>query len=434
MADKRPSLPRELRTWRNAVIATFAVGGVTVSAWGPRLPTISADVGLDATTIGFLLTAMAIGSVLGLAVSAQVSMRLGGRRAIAAALVVVVLSMVALGIGVGAASVPLIAIAFILTGLGISVLDVTANVEGAEVEKRAARTWMPMMHAAWSIGVAAGAALGGLCAAIGVTPAAQFLGEAVIIAIAAVPIARGIPTGNHAAPKPAADGTKQRVNWRAVLDWRLVLIGVVMLGVEVGEGSANNWLSLAVSDGHGQSATVAAFFFTVFAMVEAATRIFAGPVIDRIGRVRAVRYTTALGIVGVILFIVGGPAWVVLVGVTLWAVGVSMGFPLGMSAAATGPYAALRVSFVAAIGYLANFAGPPVIGVLADQYGLLEALWVVVALLAVACVAASGLAPARGSRDGHVDAATGVEAGAAVVAPHVDGEPGTGPTGTTSRG
>jgi MFS family permease len=175
---------------------------------------------------------------------------------------------------------------------------------------------------------------------------------------------------------------------------RLLLIGVVMLGVELGEGSAGNWLTLAVRNGHGQAAAVAALFATAFAASEAITRIFGGPIVDRLGRVRTIRVTTALGVVGVVLFILAGNRWVVLLGVVLWAVGVSMGFPLGMSAAAeSGPDPAARVSVVASIGYLANLAGPPVIGVLAQSAGLLNSLWLIVALFIAAFAAASSFRP-----------------------------------------
>ena len=56
---------------------------------------------------------------------------------------------------------------------------------------------------------------------------------------------------------------------RGWTDWRLLLIGVVMLGVELGEGSANNWLTLTVRDDHGQTAAIAAVFFAAFATGEA---------------------------------------------------------------------------------------------------------------------------------------------------------------------
>jgi len=181
---------------------------------------------------------------------------------------------------------------------------------------------------------------------------------------------------------------------RGWLDWRLLLIGLVMLGVELGEGSANNWLTLAVKNSHGQSAAVAALFFTAFAASEGLTRIFGGPLVDRLGRVAAIRVTTALGVLGMVLFIEASSPWLVLAGVVLWAVGVSMGFPLGMSAAAeSGPDPAARVSVAATIGYFASLAGPPIIGGLAQSVGLLSALWLLVALFAAAFAAAGALRP-----------------------------------------
>src|SRR5215468_10363742 len=211
-------------------------------------------------------------------------------------------------------------------------------------------------------------------------------------------MAAGIPHGTRGPAGQRADSRKAAVGqWlRGWLDWRLLLIGVVMLGVELGEGSAGNWLTLAVRNGHGQTAAVAALFATAFAASEGITRIFGGPLVDRLGRVRTIRVTTALGVLGMVLFIEAGNGWIVLAGVLLWAVGVSMGFPLGMSAAAeSGPDPAARVSVVASIGYFANLAGPPVIGALAQSVGLLDALWLIVALFLAAFAAAGSFrAPA----------------------------------------
>jgi len=149
-----------------------------------------------------------------------------------------------------------------------------------------------------------------------------------------------------------------------------------------------------VRNGHGQAAAVAALFATAFAASEAVTRIFGGALVDRLGRVLTIRVTTALGIVGTVLFILAGSLWLVLAGVVLWAVGVSMGFPLGISAAAaSGPDPAARVSVVASIGYVANLAGPPAIGVLAQSAGLLSSFWLIVALFAAAFAAAGSFRP-----------------------------------------
>jgi MFS family permease len=387
-----------LARWRWTITAAFGLGGITVSAWGPRLPAIKASLGIDTATIGLLVAGVTVGAILGLLASTLVLHWLGGRRSVAGALLLIAAAMTVMGLGLILASVPLIAVAFVVIGLGLGALDVIINVEGSAVERAAGRSLLPMMHAGWSVGVAVGSGIGAACAALGITPAAQFIGEAAVIATAALVTAPGIPHGRREpdGQPPRDRGVRLRQWLHGWLDWRLLLIGVVMLGVELGEGSANNWLTLAVRSNLGQTAAVAAAFFTVFAIAEALTRIFGGPLVDRLGRVRTIRVTTALGIIGVVLFIQSGNRWIALAGVLLWAVGVSMGFPLGMSAAAeSGPDPAARVSVVASIGYFANIAGPPVIGVLAESVGLRNALWIIAALFLAAFAAAGSLRQAR---------------------------------------
>jgi MFS family permease len=392
-------VPSPTARWRWAITAAFGLGGIAVSAWGPRLPAIKADLGISTGTIGLLLAGVTVGAILGLLSSTPVLHWLGGRRGIFAALLVVAGSMALMGLALALDSLPLLAAGFVVVGSGIGLLDVLINVEGSAVEQAVGRTVLPSMHAAWSIGAAAGSGIGAACAALGVGPAAQLAGEAVLVVLAGLVTAAGIPKGKRTpAVEPPKDRAERFRQWlRGWLDWRLLLIGVVMLGCELGEGSANSWLTLTVRNNHGQTAAIAALFFTAFAASEGLSRIFAAPVVDRLGRVWTVRVTTALGILGMVAFIEAGNRWLVLLGVVLWAIGVSMGFPLGMSSAAeSGPDPAARISVVASIGYFANLAGPPVIGALGESAGLLNALWLIVALF-VAAFAASGALGARTS-------------------------------------
>ena len=402
---------RAVRRWRNAVMTAFAIGGVAVSTWGPRLPQLRADLGVDNAAIGLVLAGVTVGSVAGLGAAAALLGWLGSRRGIGAMLWLIGAAIAAIGTGAGLAhSVVLTTIGFVVVGFAIGAVDVMINVDGAEVERAAGKTWMPLMHAAWSAGAIVGAGIGAGCAALRIALQWQFVGEAVLVVVAGTVATRFIPVRDTAGTVPDRDPVAVRVRaWlRGWSDGRLLLIGVVMLGVELGEGTANSWLTLAVRDGHRQTDAVAALFFAAFAASETVARVAGGPLVDRVGRVRAVQLTTALGVAGVVLFIVAGPTWVVLLGIVLWAFGVSLGFPLGMSAAAdSGPNAAARVSVVASIGYLANLGGPPAIGVVSESVGLLNALWLVGALLLVAFVLARALGrPGDGMirRDGTADA------------------------------
>jgi MFS family permease len=387
---------RAVARWRNAIIAAFALGGVTVASWGPRMPTIRAELGVSTGTIGVLVACSTVGSIFGLMAARFALHRFGGRGAVRLALLVTAGALALMGVGVSLRSVGLVAAGFAIVGFGVGALDVSINVEGAAAERAAGRTLLPLMHAGWSAGAAIGAAIGALCAATGIRPGTQFLLLAIVVVIVGLVTSRDIPAEapEESAPQEAVSRQVKLRRWLSGWsDRRLLLIGLVLLGVEFGEGAANNWLSLAVKQDHGQSAAIAALFMTLFAVSEASTRTVAGPLVDRLGRVRMLRYTTALGVAGVALFVLAHVIWLVAIGVVLWAIGVSMGFPLGMSAAAEGDDPATQVSVAASIGYQASLIGPPVIGFLAETAGLLSSLWLLAILLLAAFAAAGSLRP-----------------------------------------
>src|SRR5215469_14159556 len=88
----------ELGRWRWAVTAAFGLGGITVSAWGPRLPAIKASLGIGTATIGLLLAGTTVGAILGLLVSTPLLHWLGGRRAVAAVLLLTAATMTVMGL------------------------------------------------------------------------------------------------------------------------------------------------------------------------------------------------------------------------------------------------------------------------------------------------------------------------------------------------
>ena len=152
-----------------------------------------------------------------------------------ASLLVVATAVSLMGLAITLRSVPLLSVAFLVIGLGIGTLDVLVNVEGSAIERAAGRTLMPLLHAAWSVGAAVGSGIGAACAALGVTPSVQFICEGVIIGTVAIVMAPAIPTGDRSlGARPTEMRLAKARQWlRGWTDWRLLLIGVVMLGVEL---------------------------------------------------------------------------------------------------------------------------------------------------------------------------------------------------------
>jgi MFS family permease len=159
------------------------------------------------------------------------------------------------------------------------------------------------------------------------------------------------------------------------------------------EGVANDWLTVAFVDGHGTSEALGALGFAAFVAAMTLARTVGGGALERWGRVRVLRGTAGLALAGLLL-VTFGPSlpWVV-AGCLLWGAGAALGFPVGMSAAADEPdRAAARVSVVASIGYVAFLAGPPLVGFLAEEIGVLRALLVVPVALVVGLVSADATA------------------------------------------
>jgi MFS family permease len=361
---------------RNAVAVSFALNGFCFATLVSRLPDIRSGLELDNGSLGLLLLAISVGSVIALPLSGRLIDRFGATAVtrLGAILVAVGLSLAMTGV-VGDV-MPLAALGLFVDGVGIAVWDVSMNVEAAEVERRFGRTMMPRFHAGWSIGSFAGAAVGIPMAAVHAPLVLHVPGFAVLAALATWRAAGTYlpPTATHEDEQVVACSP-----WR---EPRTLAIGVMVLAFALSEGAANDWLSLALIDGYDVRHWVGVTGFTLFVTAMFVGRL-TGPVfLDRYGRAPVLWGSAAAAFVGILLVVFGGNVVLVALGIVVWGLGASLGFPVGMSAAADDPLrAARRVSVVSTIGYTAFLAGPPLLGLLADHIGTLETLLVIAALM-----------------------------------------------------
>jgi predicted MFS family arabinose efflux permease len=294
----------------------------------------------------------------------------------------------------------------VLFGLGNGAVDVMMNVEGAAIEKQVGKTILPLFHAFFSFGTVIGAGLGALAVAFGFNVLVHTSVMAVVILVIGFVTHANVPA-REITMDPVDESEKK--HWRERLHtslsaWReprTYALGVIMLGMAFAEGGANDWLALGMVEGHGSTQAIGALGLTVFSISMTIVRIFGGPLVDRFGRVWTLRVLAGLATAGLLLFILAPSIPLVFVGAALWGAGVSLGFPLGMSAAADDPAkAAARVSAAATIGYISFLCGPPILGFISENIGLLNTLYILV-VLAVASGLASGAAkPIAGSTVG----------------------------------
>ena len=376
-----------------ATYVAFIGSGFAFASWASRIPQVRDRLQLSSADLGLVLLAIAVGSLIALPLAGLIVARLGSRNTVAfmAALLSVGLAGAAVGYLVG--MVPLL-IGLFLLGFANGAWDVGMNVQGALVERAIGRAIMPRFHAGFSIGTVGGALIGAVMVALDI-PVTVHLVVVAVAVVLVVPlwVRRFLPDQPEAvedAPAPApAPGVLTR--WR---ESRTLLVGAVVLAFAFAEGAGNDWISVSFIDGYQASAVVGTLGFAVFLTAMTLGRWFGPGLLDRYGRVVVVRGLAVVALVGLVLFIFSPWVGLAFVGALLWGLGASLGFPVGMSAAADDSAAAAgRVSVVASIGYCAFLAGPPLIGFLGESITVLKALITVAVLLGAATLVATSLRP-----------------------------------------
>lgn len=397
----------QLVRWRTAVFAIFLASGLSIATWAARVPDIKRDVGVDNAQLGLMLLAGGVASILGVTASSVILARFGARRGMLGSMILFGIGVAIIGFGASVFASPVIVtLGLLLWGFGNGAVDVMMNVEGAAIEKQSGKTILPLFHAFFSFGTVIGAGLGVAAIAAGMNVVVHLCIMAAIIVVIAFVSIVNVPARESnldTQDDTAKLGLRERLSitmsaWR---EPRTYALGVIMLGMAFAEGGANDWLALGVVEGHGADPALGAAGLAVFSVSMTVVRMFGGPLVDRFGRVATLRVLAVTATVGLLLFILAPSIPLVFVGAALWGAGVSLGFPLGMSAAADDPArAAARVSATATIGYIAFLAGPPLLGLISEQIGLLNTLYILVALIVASGIASPAARPIAGATVG----------------------------------
>lgn len=382
-----------LRT-RNAVFLAFLLNGAVFASFASRVPDIKATLGLSPGELGVTLLAASLGSVMGLPVSGSFVHRFGAARTLVGAALVQTAGLLTLGYAVSVAeSRPLAMVGLFFAGIGTGVYDVGMNFEGASVERLMGRSIMPHFHASFSAGTVAAALLGALLSRLEVPVFGHLAGAlALLVPITLALVRRFLPRTAEVDPESGEATTRPSMG-HAWFERRTLLVGVVVFAAAFTEGVANDWLGVAMADGHGLANWLGVLAFAVFLTAMTAGRLLGTRLLDTRGRIPVLRALFVAAAVGCVLVVYGHPV-VAFIGAAIWGVGASLGFPVGMSAASDEPErAAARLSVVSTIGYTAFIGGPPLLGFLGDHVGVLHSLLIVGALALVALAVVPAVRP-----------------------------------------
>ncbi len=392
-----PGLPIAPRTaWftpPRLIMAVFFVQAVSMTNWAPRIPDVQQRLGLSSGALSICLLSMSLGTFVMTIFNGPLVARFSARTMMVIGMCAFCAALVLPGLAWNGPS--LFAILFVM-GATYVIVDVAMNVEAARIQTAIGRRIMSTCHGFWSLGAVVGSISGAQFAEAAVPTWLHLL----IIAVIVLPLGLMPVWALPVLPVRAAAAMERRP---VIAFPTIALAGVCIyvFGAVLAELSARNWGAAYLRDVLGTSAAATGWGLGAFSLTMAAGRLVGDRLADRFGPVALGRLCAFTGVIGMAALVMANGLPLALIGFAAIGFGVSVGFPLAMTAAAshTDRPPAINVASVALIAYSGSLVGPPLVGFVADGAGLRVGLAALMPLMVLSALFAGSLGPRNKTAD-----------------------------------
>lgn len=364
----------------NRVRAIFFLHGAAFSSWVPHIPLVQERLGLGHDALGGILLAAAIGVLAVMPIAGRLADRFGSERVVRYS---GLFYFIAVGIPAFMPSYFSISIAMFALGFSGAFLDVSMNANGLHVERVKGRSIMSGLHGFWSLGGFAGAGIAAAWFALPISNNYHLPFVLTLFLIAHIIAQAALLTDQAAARAIGREGkteTNETQAGSAKIKERHMFLVLLPFGVcafigQFGEGVITDWATVFLNSELSSGPTMAAVGFAIYSFAMAATRLSGDALVTRFGRVNVLLTSSVLASLGTFIITFAPHYMVAWIGCGVAGMGLAVILPLLLSAAskATGKGGGSVVSTIAATGYSAIMAGPPVIGAIGEVAGLVTA-------------------------------------------------------------
>lgn len=349
---------------------TFMTLSILFGSWLARLPEVQSALALSEGQLGMALLGLPLGALALMPFAGWLLKRLRTGRAMIFSTLLF------------CASLPLPAFAqsqwalmggLFIAGMFNSFMNISMNAAAAAVEQEYRITIMSACHGMFSLGAMIGAGSAGLVAAAGVPLQSHLIAVALLM----VGLQLLLRPVIFALPDSESDGSSFALPGRALLG--LAFIGFCIM---IGEGAVADWGAIYLRNTLEANPFVASLGYAGFSLAMALGRFAGDGIKMRFGAPRLVVMGSLLGAAGLAVVTLIPSAATAVLGFTLVGFGFSTVVPLLFSAAAKRPGVApgTGIAAVASAGVVGFLIGPPLIGAIAEYFGLGFGLGVVAAL------------------------------------------------------
>lgn len=344
------------------IMAVFALQPLAVGGWLALIPHVKATLGLTKGELALALMGVPLALIPGLQLAGRMVNSSGPRRILWRFFPIQSLAVL---LPLVAFSGPSLFAALFALGASIAFSEVAMNLYAGRLEKQAGVMIMNRSHGFWATGVMGGSAIVSLLP--GLAPLEILTGLALVSGFGGVLAARSMPRlGNEEAKEVLP---RRRL---ADLPRALIFVAAFMFLVTLSEGTMADWSAVYLAERLNDPYANAGIAVTTFAAFMAGGR-FAGDWLKaRLGGVLLSRLTTSSAILGLMLLVLPFPVWVMLPGFALVGFGISVAYPLGVSAVAEldDRHESANIALVATVALGGFLVGPPLIGFVSEALSL----------------------------------------------------------------
>ena len=373
-------LPPQFRVFGGFFVYSFCMGSLP-----PRLPDIQRAMQIEEGALGLGLIGAAVGTLISLSLAGPFLERVGYRRAI---LSLIPLLSLLYAIAVFATGPVMFFLLLLPVGLVIGGIEIILNLEADRTEHLLGYRIMNRAHAFWSFGFFSSGLIGAGIAQTGLSPQLHLLVMVPVVALAVMLVLGRFD------PAPArTGGSTEKTSHFAAPTLAIMVLVAVTLSAMIMEGAGIDWSAIYMRDEFAVSPFIAGFAVALGAFTQAATRFFADAFVERYSPTVVARVLLSVLGLGTLTVFFASADWMALVGFGLMGVGSSAIFPLAMSAAAqrTDRPAATNVAALAQFSFVAFVAGPPLLGFVAEHFGIRWSFGIGLPLVALSLLAAGAL-------------------------------------------
>lgn len=349
------------------IMTAFFLQPIAFGSWLPQIPGVQERLSLGPAELAIALLGLPTGILLMLPFAGQLVGRIGSRNTLIFGFPVF-LALVPLP--VAAPDIVSLFLLLALLGIGLSTIELGLNVEADVIEKRGTVSIMNRCHGFWSLGIMTGSLVGAGFLALHTSPFVAIGLLSLILMPVSVFVCRALPV--HAAP---ATDSQPRSSLRLPSPG-ILGISLFVFGITMTEGAVADWSAVYLKDVFSTTGMATGMGYVVFAMMVSVGRFLGDAAKERFGAVLLARLCLLFALFGMLLVVMAPATALVYLGLGFVGLGVSVGFPLAVTASADlGDRPAAEnvaiLSFIALLGFL---VGPPMIGFVAEGLGLRSGL------------------------------------------------------------